>query len=398
MTAGRELEPGPTRKVSRRHFLGLLACGTPAVALAAPSRALRRNTTINVKDLGAFGNGKLPDVTQIREAIRRAGERTGGTTIFFPPGDYYLGAADDAVLLDASGLRNVRFVGERATLSCRSVNGQSSMLRLAGCREVVVEGLRFRDHGLNRNIEWLGAAGIRLANEGVTGCESIQIRDCGFDSVLTAVVCRRDEERPLTRCRDIALTNLSVTRSYYGFSFQDNGDNVVARGLRCTDVKRSYFPYGISDHDIELDTSNNATGFTDVLIKCYHGDTARISAKVRCRGKRGGDAIVALDQQHEKGRGTIRDITLNLDVDDADCALDAVILIRSFTPSARYEAHTQNRWDNVAIDGDVKLCVRTKLIDVATTGARRGILRIGPKLATNPRLPRSFPGFNVVGI
>ena len=398
MTAARKLGPYPTRQINRRHFLGLLACSMPCVALAAPRSALRRNTTINVKNLGAFGNGKLPDVTQIREAVRIAAEQVGGATIFFPPGDYFLGAADDAVLLPVAGLRTVRFVGERATLSCRSVNGQSSMLQLAGCRDVVVEGLRFRDHGLNRNIEWLGAAGIRLANDGVIGCENIHIRDCAFDSVLAAVVCRRDEERPRTRCRGIALTNLSVTRSYYGFSFQDNGDSVIARGLRCTDVKRSYFPYGISDHDIELDTSKNATGFTDVLIKCYHGDTKRITAKVRCRGKRGGDAVVALDQQHESGQGTIRDITLQLDVDDVDCALDAVILIRSFTPKARYEARTRNRWDNVSIDGDVKLCSMTKLIDVATIGATRGILRIGPTLAKNPRLPRNFPGFNVVGI
>jgi hypothetical protein len=370
----------------------------PAVALAARDSAPPRNRTINVRDLGAFGNGKLPDVTQIREAIRRAAIQEGGATIFFPPGDYFLGAADDAVLLPAAGLRGVRFLGERATLSCRSVNGQSTMLQLAGCDNVVVEGLGFRDHGLNRNVNWLGAAGIRLANEGAIGCTNIQIRDCTFDSVLTAVVCRKAEDNPSARCRGITLTNLGVTRSYYGFSFQDNGDHVMARGLRCTDVKRSYFPYGISDHDIELDTSNNATGFTDVLIKCYQRDTAGISVKVRCRGKRGGDAIVALDQQHEKGRGTIRDIVLQLDVDDADCKLDSVVLIRSFAPSARYEAHTQNRWDNVSIDGDVKLCGSTKLIDVATTAARPGLLRIGPKLAANPRLPRNFPGFNVVGI
>ena len=82
------------------------------MAVAAP-RAAPKGDTINVKDLGAFGNGKLPDARQIREAIRLARERTGGATIFFPRGDYYLGAGDDAVLLDASGLRNVRFVGEQ---------------------------------------------------------------------------------------------------------------------------------------------------------------------------------------------------------------------------------------------------------------------------------------------
>jgi hypothetical protein len=163
-------------------------------------------------------------------------------------------------------------------------------------------------------------------------------------------------------------------------------------------VKRSYFPYGITNHDIELDTSNNATGMTDVLIKCYHGDTSRIAVKVKCRRKRGGDAIVALDNQHEQGRGTIRDVDLRLDIDDVDCRLDTVVLIRSFSPAAVYEKQTGNRWNGIAIDGNVRICDKTKLIDIATVGRTRGSLRIGAELAKHPKLPRSFPGFDVSGV
>jgi hypothetical protein len=378
---------------TRRFFLSAIAALTGTAVAPRVSRSQVR-PTIDVKKLGAFGNGKLPDLRQLRQALQQAAESPAGATIYFPPGEYYLGAADDTYLLTAKNLENVRFVGERATLSCKSISGSSSILVLAGARNVSIEGLAFRDYGLNRE-DGTGAAGIRLVNDGAVGCERIRIADCAFETVLTGVVCRTFNDAGRTRIRGVELANLSVSRSYYGFSFQDAGDDVTGRGLRCSDVKRSYFPYGVSNHDIELDTSHNATGFTDVLIKCYHKDTSSIRVKVRCRAKRSGDAIVALDHQHENGRGTIRDITIALDVDDVDCRLGTVVLIRSFDPKFKWEAQTQNRWDNISIDGDVRICEKTKLIDIASEGKIPGTLVLGPKLSKNPRLPSSFPGFVV---
>jgi hypothetical protein len=242
----------------------------------------------------------------------------------------------------------------------------------------------------------MGAAGIRLVDDDTVGCENIEIKDCTFESVLSGVVCRTFDKPRQARNRGITLTNLLVSHSYYGYNFQDSGDDVVGRGLRCDDVNRSYFPYGVTNHDIELDTRNNATGFTDVLIKTYERDyTSGLRVKVRCRGKRSGDAIVALDNQHNTGRGTIRDIVLDLDIDDVDCRLNTAILMRSFDPQERHETHTQNRWDNITIDGDVRICDATKLIEVTTVGKAPGRLIFGPRLSRNPRLPRSIPGFVV---
>jgi hypothetical protein len=380
--------------ISRRRFIAAIAALGSATLAGQEARSQVSNA-IDVRALGASGDGKRLDLQQIRDAIRMAAERPRGATVYFPPGEYFLGPADDGYLLNATNLQNVRFVGDRAILSCKSIAGSSSMLVLAGARNVTVEGLAFRDYGLNREINWLGAAAIRLGNDGPLGCENIHIKDCKFESVLSALVCRSFDETGQAQTRGITLSNLSVSRSYYGFSFQDSGDQVVGRGLRCNDVKRSYFPYGVSNHDIELDTSNNATGFTDVLIKCYHKDTSALRIKVRCRSKRSGDAIVALDQQHEQGHGTIRNVALDLDVDDADCRLNTVVLIRSFDPKAHVERETQNRWDDIAIDGDVRICEKTKLIEIATIGKTPGKLYIGSRLSRNPRLPRSFPGFIV---
>jgi hypothetical protein len=366
-----------------------------ALPVAAIARAASPSSTIDVKRLGAYGDGRRSDLAVVREAMRLAAERRG-STVLFPRGEYFLGTANDSILVGAERLRDVRIVGEGATIACRSVNGSSTMLELTGCRNVTVEGLAFRDDGLKREINWLGAAAIRLSNADSAGCEELTIAHCTFDSVLSALVCRRTEGNLGLRTRGLQLTDLTVRRSYYGLSFQDNGDDLVARRIRCDDVKRSYFPFGVSNHDVELDTANNATGFTDVLIKCYNRDTVGIRARVRCRGKRGGDAIVALDQQHERGRGTIRGIDLALDVDDVDCKLDTVVLIRSLDREGRQEKQTTNRWDDIALDGNVRICDKTKLIDIPTVAAAPGTLRIGGTLARNPRLPASFPGFRVI--
>jgi hypothetical protein len=375
--------------ISRRRFLGVAGCAA-ATTLARDTRAQRR-PTIDVKALGAAANGRTSDLEYVKAAIERAARSPGGATVYFPRGEYFLGTASDSLLVGSTRTRDVSFIGDEATLSCRSLKGSSSMLFFGGCRNVKVEGLAFRDYGFNRDVNWLGAAAIRIANDGPTPCENVEIKDCTFESVLSAVVCRSFDRAAASR--GITLANLAVSRSYYGFSFQDSGNDVTGRALRCRDVKRSYFPFGVSNHDIELDTRDNATGFTDVLIKCYHNDTASIKVSVKCRGKRSGDAIVALDHQHELGRGAMRDIQIELDVDDADCRLDTVVLIRSFDPGARVEKETGNRWDNIAIDGEVRICERTKLLDIVSVSRTPGTLAIGPRLARNPRLPKSMPGF-----
>ena len=232
-----------------------------------------------------------------------------------------------------------------------------------------------------------------LANDGGVGCENIQISDCKFESVLAALVCRETE--PSIRSRTIRLKNLSVSRSYYGLNFQHNGDDVTARAIRCDDVKRSYFPYGVSDHDIELEATGNATGFTDVLISCYRRDTSNIRVKLKSRGKRGGDALVNLDHQNEVPNLALRNIALDLDVDDVDCRLDTAILFRAMDRNRRLERTTNRRWDTISLDGDIRICDRTRLFELASASSVPSTLLIGPRLARHPRLPATFPGFRV---
>lgn len=383
--------------VTRRQVLAGAVC-LSAAALGAATRtsqgaaASRTTPTINVKTLGAVGDGRQLDAGPIREAIRIAGQKSDGATIFFPPGDYYLGAAADSTLLHVARLVNVRFVGERATLSCRSGFGDSTMVFLAGCRNITVEGLRFRDHGLDRNVSWLGAAAIRIGHDGVDRSERIHVKDCVFESVLGAVGCPAAPDT--VRSREIVLTNLTVSRSYYGFVFQNNGDDVTARNLRCNDVQRSYFPYGVSRHDIEIETLNNATGFNDILLSCDRRDTSDLRVKVKCRGKRGGDGIVTFGH-NDIGHAVFRNISVDVDIDDVDCGLATVFLFRSLDAGGKWQRATTRRWQSISIDGHVRICDRTKLIEIGSVPKTTASLSIGPQLARHPRLPRNLPGFDM---
>src|SRR3954471_10776224 len=147
---------------TRRSFLSTLAAG--AAAAVAPRARAQTRPTIDVKKLGAVGNGKLSDLRQIRRACELALEHPSGATIYFPPGEYYLGTADGADLVRIAKLKNVRFVGERATLSCRSAGTTPTMFMLTSTSNVTIEGLAFRDSGAdleNRK----GAYAIGFVNE-----------------------------------------------------------------------------------------------------------------------------------------------------------------------------------------------------------------------------------------
>src|SRR5581483_3541516 len=146
------------------------------------------------------------------EALRAAAGHPGGATVYFPPGEYYLGAVAAAPFAGITGARNVRLIGERATISCRTLGGISSMITFAGCRNIAVENIAFRDHGLDRdNVS--GAIALSLTDDGNNGSEDIEVRDCRFESVLTAVRCRTFDDARQARVRGIVLSGITVSRS-----------------------------------------------------------------------------------------------------------------------------------------------------------------------------------------
>jgi hypothetical protein len=68
---------------------------------------------------------------------------------------------------------------------------------------------------------------------------------------------------------NIKLFNADLDTVYYGANFQFHGDGFFARGLKCSNCGRTYFAYGVSDHDVEIVSNGGPSAHDNVLIKQY---------------------------------------------------------------------------------------------------------------------------------
>lgn len=73
----------------------------------------------------------------------------------------------------------------------------------------------------------------------------------------------------------ISLINANFNSVYYGLGFQNAGDNFFGRGISCNNTGRCYFPYGVSDQDVEI-IGNGGGPFNQNLLKVYAQPTAPI--------------------------------------------------------------------------------------------------------------------------
>lgn len=77
-----------------------------------------------------------------------------------------------------------------------------------------------------------------------------------------------DQTKAGGRGKNIALINAEFNNCYYPMNFQGNGDHFFARGIKCNNSGRCYFPWNVSFHDVEVESNFGGT-FNDVMLKCY---------------------------------------------------------------------------------------------------------------------------------
>ncbi len=380
------------RAAERRRFVARLFSVMAAPWLVRAGTAQTEPVVVSVIDRGAKGDGVSDDSQAIIDAIRVASEHRGSRVVF-PRGTYRLKYAVSGESVPLNGLADLHLQGEDAVLLCETPAGTTSMLKLTDCENVSIRGLTFHDLGANRNVDWKGAVAIYLTGYGERGNRNIRIESCRFENVLAALMV---SDAGGQRAAGLRLSSLDIRNSYYGLNFQGNGDDVVATGIHCNDVKRSYFPYGVTNHRIELSTDQNSSGFTDVLIKCYGRETGDLEIKLRCRGKRGGDAIVALDQQHPDDLGVIRDIKIDLDASAIDWRLDNIVMLRAFSVHGTVLPNTRSEWRGLTLRGHANYFPwRTRMLSASSEPEVRGTIAMSRDLLRRVD-PSQVRGFSFV--
>lgn len=97
---------------------------------------------VNIRDLGAKGDGTTNDTAKVQAALNRAGSVSGGATVVVPPGTYFI---DSATLVVPS---NVELVGRGGTLK-RSSNASIPLLTVEGVSGVCLSNLKIQGTGGN---------------------------------------------------------------------------------------------------------------------------------------------------------------------------------------------------------------------------------------------------------
>jgi len=243
----------------RREFAGALA----GLALARRSHAqppvANRSEWVDVRGLGALGNGTTLDTAAIQSAVDACAQGGGGT-VWFPPGMYRSGTiqlrnrvrlhlGDGATLLGSTDLKDYPAMvpklrsftdtytdksliyGEGLTGAGLegdgAIDGQGAsfrgpykvrpyLIRFVECRELSVRDLELRNSPMWVQ-HYLACEGVRISgvrvssrvnqnNDGIDidSSSAVRISDCHIVSGDDAIVLKATTARP---CRDVVVSN-----------------------------------------------------------------------------------------------------------------------------------------------------------------------------------------------
>lgn len=166
------------------------------------------------------------------------------------------------------------------------------------------------------------------------------------------------------RTHGVIIHNAVVSNLGYGVNGQGNGDHVFVRGLFCTNVGRSVFPWNVRGWDVDVESIPGAFTAQDVLVKSYTRDTESadsITENIRIAYRSPSqsdapDAYAALAIQQNSATsapGELRNIRLTLDVTATATGTEApLIKVMKQTSAGANDTTTRGHVvENVSIGG-----------------------------------------------
>jgi hypothetical protein len=308
---------------------------------------------VSVKDFGAVGDGVADDRAAIQATLDAAA--VAGGVVLFPPGDYKVTATATINGANAHfGLTNkdnIDIIGSGATITS-TATASTHLFNFEGCRNISVDGLTINGQhsrtGSTINDTSIGAFYLTSTarDSNTISIRNVRASACYFFLIVAG-------SSPFTyRVRDISAHNCLLNGGYYGFNFQNNGDNFTATGFRTNAVVRSYFPFGVDGHDVSY-LSRNGDVFTDCLIKAYERDTTNIRVKARIFGNTSNDAKCTIESQHLPSAQPIPAALSNIQIDFDDRGSSGAKSLRFayFQGSTQTATCATNLFENIQIRG-----------------------------------------------
>ena len=231
--------------------------GTGATTRTAQAKM---RDVVSVKDFGAVGDGVADDTAEIQAAFTHL-VSVGGGLLLFPAGTYLV-----STQIFLTNLVNTVVIGVGATIQSNystMVQTNEGVFIINNGNNISFEGLKFVG---TQTQSWppdtlyptphaasnFGHQCFRLFN----ATSNIAIRNCTstgmmtFASVLPTVG---------TKAKNILIENCDVNIASYGFNCQTNGNNVTIRNFNTRTIGRSYFVYGVENHNVSYSSLGGGT-------------------------------------------------------------------------------------------------------------------------------------------
>ena len=318
---------------------------------------------VGIKDFGVVANGTVDDSAAMVLAIASA--KLLGHGLRASAGDIiHLGTfADSGVqvkfLIDFDDFtfetNNCEFTANASINSSHAGSNSQILFKITGSECNIGD---FRITG-SANVKTIaGRAGITPVWIHADGANNRNI-DLGTmicNTIYTGIVVSSSAPNSY-RTRGIRFKTLFIDDGFYGLNCVENGDSVRGN-IDTSQVVRSYFVYGVTDHkNMTLATRNTYTaGGTINLSQCVIArltrDTSAITIDYSATDEDSSSASVDFNHIHDDATASIRDVTVNFDITKGSTAAPVINFATfeagSTTPQA---VATGKAFDNIRLGG-----------------------------------------------
>lgn len=243
--------------------------GTGATTRTAQAKM---RDVVSVKDFGAVGDGVADDTAEIQAAFTYL-ISIGGGLLLFPAGTYLV-----STQIILTNLVNTVVVGVGATIQSNySTVAQTNqgVFIITDGNNISFDGLKFvgtqteswpPDVTYSPPASNFGHQCFRLFGSTSNFCIR-NIVSNGMMALLSVLPTGG------TKAKNIIVENCDVNIASYGINCQNNGDNMVVRGLRTSTIGRSYFVYGVYNHNVSYTAVGGGTRVLADMVISSTGST-----------------------------------------------------------------------------------------------------------------------------
>ncbi len=205
------------------------------------------------------------DFTTAFQAVAAVARAKPGLTIQFTHGRTYavwpLGTG--STLFDFDGANGITVEGNGALISAGEIDSTILIVfDINAAEDVTVRNLGFTQ--TYDTLDLSNGAELFLMRK---GSRRMNFENCRMVNGRIGIGTRgTGSDGP--RCENITAINCRFDNVYYPQNFQNSGDNYFARGIKTQGCGRSYFPWNVRNHDVEM-MSQQGGPFHDVLMKVF---------------------------------------------------------------------------------------------------------------------------------